>query len=196
LRRDLEIFKIDKTLDEEQHYRQYAGFLLYWDYILNLSKEFRNIQIVYGIYNRGLTMFEPRMVPLTESIDTTHPSFAQVIFNINHLVRDIDPHPDVLLILEIQVPAFRNATTARGSNIAGDPRLHTGYLLSRYGKIDPQGDEEEEYDKDVPDPNVYQTYGWTCLDLFNFKNDLKRGTYKLPLYKPPTIINIDPRDIP
>lgn len=34
------------------------------------------------------------------------------------------------------------------------------------------------------------------MDLFNFKNDLKRGTYKLPLYKPPTIINIDTRDIP
>lgn len=25
--------------------------------------------------------------------------------------------------------------------------------------------------------------------------DLKRGTYKLPIYKPPTIINIDPRDV-
>ena len=81
---------------------------MYWDYILNLVKEFKQIQIVYGIYNKGLTMFEPRLVPLTESINTTHPNFAQVIFGVNHLVRDIEPHPDILLIFEIQIPAGKN----------------------------------------------------------------------------------------
>jgi hypothetical protein len=69
--------------------------------------------------------------------------------------------------------------------------------LSRHGKSKGSNYdyENEEYEKDV-DASVFQTYGWTCLDLFNFKNDLKRGTYKLPLYKPPTIINLDVRDIP
>lgn len=51
------------------------------------------------------------------------------------------------------------------------------------------------YDKER-EANVYSTYGWSVLDLFNFKNELKRGTYKVPIYKPPTIINLDPRDIP
>ena len=75
--------------------------LIYWDYILNLAKEFKSVQIVYGIYDKGLTLFEPRLVPLTDSMDTTHPSFSQVIFNINHLIRDVEPHPDVMLIFEV-----------------------------------------------------------------------------------------------
>jgi len=32
--------------------------------------------------------------------------------------------------------------------------------------------------------------------LFNYKSELKRGTYKIPLYEPPTIVNIDVRDFP
>lgn len=199
LRRDLELFKIDKTLEEEQHYRYSSGFIVYWDYILNLVKEFKQIQIVYGIYNRGLTLFEPRLVPLTDTIDTTHPNFAQAIFAVNHLVRDIEPNPDIIMIFEIQVPAQRNMTTARNSQMSTENKLHTGYLLSRYGKLRGTGNYEFEnqsqYDREI-DTTVFQTYGWSVIDLFNFKNDLKRGTYKVPIYKPPTIINLDVRDIP
>ena len=81
---------------------------------------------------------------------------------------------------------------------------NTGYLLSKQGTklSDVYGENEPEVDANgMPidlqvDTNVFSTYGWTVLDLFNFKNELKRGTYKLPIYKPPTIINLDPRDIP
>ena len=119
LRRDLEILKIDKTNEDfmERKFRPSTGFLIYWDYILNLAKEFKQVQLVYGIYNRGMTIFEPRLVPLTDTIDTTHPSFCQAIFNINHLVRDIEAHPDVLLVLEIQVPAARNTKKTNKSNL-------------------------------------------------------------------------------
>lgn len=74
----MELFKINKDDDDyvDRKYRMNNGFIIYWDYILNLAKEFKRVQIVYGIYNRGLTMFEPRLVPLTETIDTTHPSFC------------------------------------------------------------------------------------------------------------------------
>lgn len=109
--------------------------MVYWDYILNLVKEFKQIQIVYGIYNKGLTMFEPRLVPLSDTIDTTHPNFAQVLFGVNHLVRDIEPNPDILLIFEIQIPAGKNANPTRNSNITNDTKLHTGYMLSRYGNL-------------------------------------------------------------
>ena len=34
------------------------------------------------------------------------------------------------------------------------------------------------------------------MDLFNYKHELKRGTYKVPVYEPPTIVNIDVRDLP
>ena len=146
-----------------------------------------------------MTLFEPRLVPLTDTIDTTHPNFCQAIFALNHLVRDIEAHPDILLILEIQVPANKMGNNTKKSALT-DQKLHTGYLLSRFGKIDGNGnydfeDTDDKYDKEH-EATVFQTYGWTVLDLFNFKNELKRGTYKLPIYKPPTIINIDPRDIP
>jgi len=57
--------------------------------------------VVYGIYDKGLTLFEPRLVPLTETMDTTHPSYCQVIFNVNHIVRNIEANNDVVLIVEI-----------------------------------------------------------------------------------------------
>lgn len=43
LRRDLELFRIDKTDEDfiDRKFRPSAGFLVYWDYILNLTKEFR-----------------------------------------------------------------------------------------------------------------------------------------------------------
>ena len=65
-----------------------------------------------------MTVFEPRWVPLTDTIDTTHPSFSQAVFNINHLVRDIEAHPDTLIIFEIQVPAPKSLKSAKNSGIA------------------------------------------------------------------------------
>jgi hypothetical protein len=55
--------------------------------------------------------------------------------------------------------------------------MHTGYLLSRYGKLKGYGDynfeeDEKNYDKES-EPGVFQTYGWSVIDLFNYKNDLK-----------------------
>lgn len=76
----------------------------------------------------------------------------------------------------------------------GDDKVHTGYTTSRYGSS-LRGTGNYDFDKDK-EPTVYSTYGWSVLDLFNFKNELLRGPYKVPIYKPPTIINLDPRDIP
>lgn len=67
------LFKEDP---EAMKYDQQEGFLIYWDYILNLIKEFKRIQIIYGIYNRGMTVYEPRLVDLTNVNDTTHPNFS------------------------------------------------------------------------------------------------------------------------
>jgi len=189
LRRDISLFEKEASY---QKYRPQEGFLVYWDYILNLLKEFRKVQIIYGIYNRGSTVFEPRLVELTDINDTTHPNFAQVVFDINHLVRDIEAHPDSLLIFEIQVPVPKTAATTK----KGESSANTGYRLStrarQVGKR--KFDDFEEFDE--TSPTMFQTYGWSVIDMFSYKHDLKRGTYKVPIYKPPTIVNLDVRDIP
>ena len=45
LRRDLELLKIDKTDDDfiSRKFNPSTGFIVYWDYILNLVKEFKQI---------------------------------------------------------------------------------------------------------------------------------------------------------
>ena len=156
-------------------------------------KEFKRLQIIYGIYNRGMTVFEPRLVDLTDVNDTTHPNYAQVVFDINHLVRDIEAHPDSILIFEVQVPAPRNATS-RLRKTDGGP--HTGYLMSSKRGTMTKTSKFEDYEPDELGPQMFQTLGWSVIDLFSFKHDLKKGTYKIPLYKPPTIINLDVRDLP
>ena len=136
-----------------------------------------------------MTVFEPRIIDLTTVNDTTHPNFSQVIFNMNHIVKDIEPHPDTILILEIQIPAPKGA---KRKNDPFSEKKPNGYLL----KADNHGIIQD--DEDDIDPNQlpqFQTYAWTILELFNYKHDLKRGTYKVPIYRPPTIINIDTRDI-
>lgn len=189
LRRDITLFEKEASF---QKYRSSEGFLIYWDYILNLLKEFKKVQIVYGIYNRGSTVFEPRLVDLTDINDTTHPNFAQVIFDINHLVRDIEPHPDSLLIFEIQVPVQKTAAVEEKLNAGAN----TGYRLSTRAREVSKRKFDEFDDFDESAPSMYQTYGWSVIDLYSYKHDLKRGTYKVPIYKPPTIVNLDVRDIP
>lgn len=131
-------------------------------------------------------MFEPRLVDLTNVNDTTHPNFSQVIYDINHLVRDVESHSDTLLIFEIQTPVPK---AARGSVIDWEQK-NTGYSLLKE-ETQYRQDKFQEDPNDPNNPPTFQTYAWSCIDLFNFKHELKRGTYKVPIYKPPTIINLD-----
>ena len=160
LRRDLNLFEKEATV---QKYRSSEGFLVYWDFILNLLKEFKKVQIIYGIYNRGMTVFEPRLVDLTDVNDTTHPNFAQVIFDINHLVRDIEAHPDSLLIFEVQVPIPKTAATKSAKRDTG---INTGYRLSTRGRqlTRRKYDDFDEFDETAQ--TMFQTYGWSVFDLF------------------------------
>jgi len=40
-----------------------------------------------------------------------------------------------------------------------------------------------------------ESYGWTQLDLFSMKKELKRGKFKCPLYEVPTAPGIRVEDI-
>ena len=189
LRRDLKLFEKEV---EFQKYRTTDGFIIYWDFVLNLLKEHKKLQIIYGIYNRGMTVFEPRLVDLTNVNDTTHPNFSQVIFDINHLVRDIEAHPDSMLIFEIQVPVDQSAAIEKNRHYTAG---NTGYRLSTKAKELTKRKYDDFDEFDGKSPTMFQTIGWSIVDLFNFKHDLKRGVYKVPIYKPPTLINLDFRDL-
>lgn len=43
LRRDLSLFEIEKPNEDDPKYRPSEGFIIYWDYILNLVKEYKQI---------------------------------------------------------------------------------------------------------------------------------------------------------
>ena len=36
-----------------------------------------------------------------------------------------------------------------------------------------------------------KTIGWSFVDLFDLKKNFKHGPYKVPLYLPPTMVDID-----
>ena len=42
---------------------------------------------------------------------------------------------------------------------------------------------------------IIESYGWSQLDLFDVRKELKRGKYRLPLYETPTDPNIKVHDI-
>ena len=178
LKRDLKLFEREV---QHQKYRTTDGFIVYWDFVLNLPKEHKKLQIIYGIYNRGMTVFEPRLFDLTDMNNTTHPNFSQVVFDINHLIRDIQAQPDSMLIFEVQVPVDQSAAIKRNKSYT---QQSTGYRLSTKGKELTKRKYYDFDDFDSTSPTMFQTYGWSVIDLYNFEHDLKRGTYKVPIYKP------------
>ncbi len=36
-----------------------------------------------------------------------------------------------------------------------------------------------------------RTIGWSFIDLFDLKKNLKAGAWKVPIYLPPVMINLD-----
>ena len=35
---------------------------MFWDFVLDIYKKLRDIQIIYGVYNKGQNILKPRMV--------------------------------------------------------------------------------------------------------------------------------------
>lgn len=44
---------------------------------------------------------------------------------------------------------------------------------------------ELQVPKSVYEPNVWVSYGWTILNIFDIKRELNAGVWKLPLYQSP-----------
>lgn len=50
---------------------------------------------------------------------------------------------------------------------------------------------EVQLPKSMNEPGDYKSLGWTFINLFDQKMNLNRGKFKLPLYRPPLIQNIN-----
>ena len=69
----------DKPKKELDPYKE--GFIVQFDYILNIVKEFSQIQLVYGIYRRGVQIDEPKLVELVFTEDSHDPTFSMAYFD-------------------------------------------------------------------------------------------------------------------
>ena len=83
---------------------RYAGeMVVFWDYILEIFKKVKDVQIVYGIYNHGSTVLKPRLVDNKPVENTMKTRFTgQAIFDISHLIKDVKAQNESFLIFEVQ----------------------------------------------------------------------------------------------
>ncbi|EGR31823.1 hypothetical protein IMG5_101270 [Ichthyophthirius multifiliis] len=122
------------------------GFLVHWDYILGLPRRISLSQIVFGIYTKNQTIFQPKLVdPHDTEIESAQT--VRCIIGDQNQIFDIPADPETLIIMEVQIPQSKN-------------------LQDNIGRTD--------------------TFGWTQVDLFDYKRTLKRGKFKCPLYYGPT----------
>ena len=104
--------------------------------------------------------------------------------DIYHLVKDIEAHPDTLLVFEVHVkPKIQEAPPKKPPEARGP---HNGYPLTRQGELGEGPKKVEEVD-DIR----WKNYCWSFMPLFNLHDELRAGIWKVPLYKPPAETNVD-----
>ena len=98
---------------------------------MNLLKEFQQVQIIYGVYNRGKALLQPRVVTIADNVETLflRNDMGIAMHDIQHMVKDIEAHPDTMLIFEIHVKPKINDEPPPKPPMARGP--HNGYPLSR-----------------------------------------------------------------
>ena len=163
---------------------KYAGeMVVFWDYILDIFKKIRDVQIVYGIYNKGSTVLKPRLVdnkPVEKSEKT---KFAgQAVFDISHLIKDVKAENESYLIFEVQGNPDGDKFDLRSLGLD----LGNGYPLR-------EGGDKDAWDlfSNLNEEAGMRTIGWSFIDLFDLKKNLKTGPWKVPIYLPPTMVDID-----
>ena len=162
------------------------NFIIYWDYILNLLEKFAAVQIIYGIYHKGETILQPRVVSIADNNPASFlaKKYGYAMFDIYHHIKELEADPDTLLIFEVHVkPKLKDEgiKEKKGKNL-----LHNGYLLKRF-----EEKHESKNEEDTLDDIRWKSYGWSFLQLYNLEDELRAGIWKLPLYKPPANVNVD-----
>lgn len=112
------------------------NFIVYWDYILNLLSKFQAVQIIYGLYNKGETILQPRVVSITDNMEAPFlaAKMGYASYDIYHHVKEVEPHPDTLLIFEVHVkPKLKDVPDWMKE---GRKAIHNGYPLARFEEKD------------------------------------------------------------
>ena len=156
----------DKPKKELDPFKE--GFIVQFDYILNIVKEFPQVQLVFGIYRRGVQIDEPKLVDVVFTEDSHDPSFSIAYFDKKNVLRKLKAHADTMLIIELQVPERKDSYA--------ENTIHTA-------------------DKNSGEINNMKTYAWTWIDLFTVKRGIKEGAFKVPFYRPPTNLSVSKENI-
>ena len=120
------------TPEEEIPKRYNGNFLIYWDYILNLLSKFSAVQIIYGLYNKGETILQPRVVSIADNMEANFlaAKMGYATYDIYHHVKEVEAHPDTLLIFEVHVkPKVKDLPDWLKD---GRKAIHNGYPLARF----------------------------------------------------------------
>lgn len=104
--------------------------------------------------------------------------------DIAHTIKEIEAHPDSLLVFEVHVkPKIKDLPPEKPPEARGP---HNGYPLTRK-----QQDGDEAKDQEIVEDIRWKNYGWSFLPLFNLEDELNAGVYKMPIYRPPANVNMD-----
>lgn len=168
--------------------KRYDGdFVIYWDYILNLLDKFQAAQIIYGLYNKGETILQPRVVSISDNMSANFlaQKMGYCMYDIYHHVKQIEANPDTLLIFEVHVkPKVKDVPKVVKE---GRAAIHNGYPLRRFDTGDPKLKE----DTDLVDDIRWKSFGWSFIQVYNLEDELRAGVWKVPIYKPPANVTID-----
>ena len=99
---------------------------------------------------------------------------------------DIDFNLDTLLIFEVHVlPKLGDQTDCKNNQ----NRYHNGYKVQRSSKKAIEKSEGENSLSSIK----WKSYGWSFIEIFSNRNDLRAGLLKVPLYLPPLKAKINMR---
>ena len=170
------------------NYHPRIGFVLEWDFVLHLPANFTQARLIYQIYQSGKLIDPARSVEWKDlkvgSFEIKN--FGYVIFNTKHLIKEMLPNPDILIVMEIQVSSQQGKSArskgpiSKSNHLLGE-KAQEGYPTKKIDLSDllAQDEEEQTGDKYIP-------YGWSIMNLFTPDDELIAGIWKVPLYKPPT----------
>ena len=127
------------------------GLFMAWDLLTGIPQRYRKTQIAYGVYERGETRMDPRLVvPAANEEDSNNPLALKCVFKDIHDIKKLPPQEEIIAVLEVQG-------------------------INTYGKV--------------------SNNGWTVIEIFTGMKKVKEGYWRLPVYSPPTLTNIQLQDL-
>ena len=71
-------------------YNQTTGFLISFDVVARIPREYRQMQIVYGAVNNGRPLSDVRQLPIQDSeTDPEMPEVNRFVYDISHQVKHV-----------------------------------------------------------------------------------------------------------